>query len=69
MEMEMAEWLKRGATAETQADSDRHVRDAVEAILTDIEARCDVRAAIPRQVRARNCGGTSKVIDGGWTAN
>ncbi len=37
----MAQWLKRGATAETRATNDRHVRDAVEAILADIEARGD----------------------------
>jgi sulfopropanediol 3-dehydrogenase len=37
----MAEWLKRGATAQTKADSDRKVRDSVEAILADIEARGD----------------------------
>ena len=37
----MAEWLKRGATAETKADSDRKVRDTVEGILADIETRGD----------------------------
>jgi sulfopropanediol 3-dehydrogenase len=37
----MAEWLKRGATSETKADSDRKVRDIVEGILADIEARGD----------------------------
>ena len=37
----MAEWLKRGATAETKADSDRKVRDTVEGILADIGARGD----------------------------
>ena len=37
----MAEWLKRGATAETKADSDRKVRDTVEGILADIQARGD----------------------------
>ena len=37
----MAEWLKRGATAKTKADSDRQVRDTVEGILADIEARGD----------------------------
>ncbi len=37
----MAEWLKRGATAETKKESDRKVRDTVEAILADIEARGD----------------------------
>jgi sulfopropanediol 3-dehydrogenase len=42
MEMDMAEWLKRGATAETKADSDRKVRDTVEGILADIQARGDV---------------------------
>jgi sulfopropanediol 3-dehydrogenase len=41
MEIDMAEWLKRGATAETKADNDRKVRDAVEGILADIEARGD----------------------------
>ena len=37
----MAEWLKRGATAETRADKDRDVRSSVEAILADIEIRGD----------------------------
>ncbi len=37
----MAEWLKRGATTEAKADSDRKVRDIVEGILADIEARGD----------------------------
>jgi sulfopropanediol 3-dehydrogenase len=37
----MAEWLKRGATSEAKADSDRKVRDSVEAILADIAARGD----------------------------
>lgn len=37
----MAIWLKRGATAEAKADSDRKVRDTVEAILADIAARGD----------------------------
>ena len=37
----MAEYLKRGATAETKATSDRRVRDAVESILADIGARGD----------------------------
>ena len=38
----MAEWLKRGATTEAKADTDRKVRDTVEGILADIEARGDV---------------------------
>ncbi|WP_374943962.1 histidinol dehydrogenase [Sphingomonas sp.] len=37
----MAEWLKRGATADARADADRKVRDVVEATLADIEARGD----------------------------
>ena len=37
----MAEWLKRGATSETKAVSDRKVRDTVEGILADIGARGD----------------------------
>ena len=37
----MAEWLKRGATAQTRADNDRKVRDTVEGILADIGARGD----------------------------
>jgi len=37
----MAEYLKRGATAEAKADSDRKVRDSVEQILADIAARGD----------------------------
>ena len=37
----MAEYLKRGASAETKATSDRQVRDTVEGILDDIEARGD----------------------------
>ncbi len=38
----MATWLKRGATAEAKADADRIVRDTVEGILADIQARGDV---------------------------
>jgi sulfopropanediol 3-dehydrogenase len=41
METTMAEWLKRGATAAAKADTDRKVRDIVEGILADIEARGD----------------------------
>jgi sulfopropanediol 3-dehydrogenase len=41
LEMNMAEWLKRGATPETKAETDRKVRDTVEGILADIEARGD----------------------------
>jgi sulfopropanediol 3-dehydrogenase len=37
----MAEWLKRGATAESKADADRKVRETVESILADIQARGD----------------------------
>ena len=37
----MAEWLKRGATAQIRADNDREVRAKVEAILADIEQRGD----------------------------
>ena len=37
----MAEYLKRGATAEAKADSDRKVRDTVEGILADIATRGD----------------------------
>jgi sulfopropanediol 3-dehydrogenase len=37
----MAEWLKRGASSEAKAAADRKVRDIVETILTDIEARGD----------------------------
>jgi sulfopropanediol 3-dehydrogenase len=37
----MAIYLKRGATAEAKADRDRQVRDTVEGILADIEARGD----------------------------
>jgi sulfopropanediol 3-dehydrogenase len=37
----LAEWLKRGASAETRADLDRKVRDTVEATLADIEKRGD----------------------------
>ena len=37
----MAEWLKRGATSQSKADNDRKVRDTVETILADIEARGD----------------------------
>jgi len=37
----MAEWLKRGASAETKADNDRKVRDTVEGILADIATRGD----------------------------
>ncbi|MCW1432291.1 histidinol dehydrogenase [Novosphingobium sp. JCM 18896] len=37
----MATYLKRGATAEAKAESNRQVRDTVEGILADIEARGD----------------------------
>lgn len=37
----MAQYLKRGATAQAKADADRKVRDIVEATLADIEARGD----------------------------
>jgi sulfopropanediol 3-dehydrogenase len=37
----MAHWLKQGAAAATKAEADRKVRDVVEAILADIEARGD----------------------------
>ncbi len=37
----MAEWLKRGATADSRATADRTVRDTVEGILADIETRGD----------------------------
>ncbi len=37
----MARYLKRGATTEAKAESDRKVRDIVEAALADIEARGD----------------------------
>jgi sulfopropanediol 3-dehydrogenase len=37
----MAEWLKRGQSAEVRAEADRQVRDAVEGILADIEKRGD----------------------------
>ena len=37
----MAEYLKRGATAEAKADADRKVREIVEATLADIERRGD----------------------------
>jgi sulfopropanediol 3-dehydrogenase len=37
----MAEWLKRGTSAEVRAEADRKVRDVVEATLADIEARGD----------------------------
>ena len=37
----MAEWIKRGVTAQTRADADIKVRGIVEAALADIEARGD----------------------------
>lgn len=37
----MAEYLKRGATAQAKADADRKVREVVEATLADIEQRGD----------------------------
>ncbi len=37
----MAIWLKRGARAGERAETDRKVRDTVEAVLADIEARGD----------------------------
>ncbi len=46
----MAEYLKRGAAAEARAEADRKVRDTVEELLADIEARGDaaVRALSAR---------------------
>ncbi len=38
----MAQWLKRGATAQAKADADCKVRDIVEAALADIAVRGDV---------------------------
>jgi sulfopropanediol 3-dehydrogenase len=38
----MAKWLKKGAEAEAIKSADRQVRDTVEAILADVEARGDV---------------------------
>jgi len=46
----VAEWLKRGATAQIRADNDREVRAKVEAILADIEQRGD---AAVRQLSVR----------------
>ena len=37
----MAVWLKKGATAQAKAETDRNVRDVGEATLADIEARGD----------------------------
>jgi sulfopropanediol 3-dehydrogenase len=37
----MAQWLKRGAAADVKAETDRKVRDIVEAALADIERRGD----------------------------
>lgn len=37
----MAEWLKRGTSADVRAEADRKVRDVVEATLADIAARGD----------------------------
>jgi sulfopropanediol 3-dehydrogenase len=37
----MAVWLKKGATAQAKDETDRNVRDVVEATLADIEARGD----------------------------
>ena len=37
----MAEWLKRSTTADARAQTNRQVREAVEKILADIEARGD----------------------------
>ena len=37
----MAEWLKRGETAEVKAEADKKVRDIVEGVLADVEARGD----------------------------
>ena len=37
----MPRWLKRGADADVRAEADRKVRDTVEGILADIEARGD----------------------------
>jgi sulfopropanediol 3-dehydrogenase len=37
----VAEWLKRGASADAKADNDRQVRDTVETLLADVAARGD----------------------------
>jgi len=37
----MAIWLKRGAAADVKVETDRKVRDVVEAALADIEKRGD----------------------------
>ncbi|MDB5705897.1 MAG: hisD, partial [Sphingomonas bacterium] len=37
----VAIWLKRGASQSARADADRTVRDTVEAVLADVEARGD----------------------------
>ena len=37
----MADWLKRGATADVRAEAERKVREIVETTLADIERRGD----------------------------
>ena len=37
----MAQWIKRGADAQAKAEQDRSVRETVEAVLADIQARGD----------------------------
>jgi len=46
----MAEWLKMAVTAQQRADTDKKVRDTVEGILADIDARGD---AAVRELSAR----------------
>nr|GFC36701.1 hypothetical protein [Tanacetum cinerariifolium] len=51
----MAKWLKKGAEAEAIKSADRQVRDTVEAILADVEARGDVAVHIRfAQTQVRN---------------
>ena len=59
----MATWLKRGAGAEVKAEMDRKVRDTVEALLADIEARGDTVEAVARDLDRQFPGIRFRMID------
>ena len=68
----MAQWLKRGATAETKADSDRKVRDTVgQAGQGRIGRDEDLMGAAVflASDAAALVTCTSLIVDGGWTAH
>ena len=68
----MAEWLKRGATAVTRADSDRKMRDPLgQAEQCRIGRTEDLMGAAVFLASDASAlvTGTSLIVDGGWTAD